>query len=309
MSVIKISSLQESELQEAENLLKLAFGTFKQLPNPLEFGQGAQYSSRWYRDSSSVIAAKLTDQLIGYVMLANWGSFGNLGPIVVHPNYWNQGIASQLMQSAENKFAQWKTRQMGLSTFANSPKHVYLYGKFGYQPRFLIALMVKPITPTRQSLKAQRYSQLATEQQAESLREAYWLTDSIYAGLDLSSEIKVVEKCCLGDTIFLWNDGGLTGLAICHYEKKSEAQKNSCYIKFAAAKSPNAFEQLVDECEILASNVFMISLVAGVDTACEDAYQRMLARKYKIQTFMLSMYKPNQPSYTRQETYIIDDRR
>jgi GNAT superfamily N-acetyltransferase len=309
MSPLNISLLQERDLPEAERLLKLAFGTFKRLQEPLDFGKGAKYSSRWYGEPLATFAAKQDGLLIGYVMLAHWGSFGRLGPIVTHPDHWNQGIASQLMRLALAEFEQWQVRQMGLCTYANSTKHLYFYGKFGYAPRFLIALFTKAISHTKQPLQGQRYSQLTAEQQAEFLEAAYQLTDWIYEGLDLGSEIKLVEKYSLGETIFLGDDAGLAGLAICHYGIKSEAPENSCYVKFAAAKSSEVFERLLDKCEMLTATVCLSSLVAGVDTACEDAYQRMLARKYRIQTLMLSMYKPNKLGYTRPDTYIIDDLR
>jgi hypothetical protein len=41
----------------------------------MEFGHGAQYFSRWYRDPSSVFVAKQEGKLLDYVMLTNWGSF------------------------------------------------------------------------------------------------------------------------------------------------------------------------------------------------------------------------------------------
>jgi GNAT superfamily N-acetyltransferase len=98
----EISLLQESELPEAENLLRLSFGTFLGLEKPMDFGDGAKYTSRWYRDPLSVFAAKADEKLIGFCMVANWGSCGGFGPIVTHPDYWDKGIGSQLMGSVVN---------------------------------------------------------------------------------------------------------------------------------------------------------------------------------------------------------------
>ncbi len=310
---IEISSLKEKDLQKAEILLKLAFSTFLKLPNPIEFANGAQYYKRWYNNSSFAFAAKkennLDNELIGYVILVKWGSFAGLGPIVTHPDYWNQGIASQLMKAALAKFEEWGIKQTGLCTYANSPKHIYFYGKFGYAPRFLIALFSKFIPNTQQILKAKRYSQLSNQQQPEFLTAAYQFTDKIYAGLDLRWEIEVVNQHSLGDTLFLWENETLIGFAICHYGKVSEAQTNTCYIKFGAAKSSESFQKLVNECEIFTKTVNMESLVAGVDTACEAAYQIMLSKNYAIKSLMASMYKPNQINYSRPDTYILNDLR
>jgi GNAT superfamily N-acetyltransferase len=306
----EISLLQESELPEAEKLLRLSFGTFLGLSHPMEFGNGAEYTSRWYRDPLSAFAARADGKLIGFSIVANWGSCAGFGPIVTHPDYWDRGIGSQLISASWSKFDEWGSQQIIFCTHANSPKHIYFYGKFGAEPRFLIALCTKAISSIQpKSLKTKRYSQLSSDRQAESLNAAYQLTDKIYGGLDWRSEILLVQQRSLGDTLFVWDDTGLIGFAICHYGSGSEAAKESCYIKLAAAKGAEAFEQLIDECEALASILGMSSLVAGVDTACVDAYHRMIARKFRISVLSVSMHKPNQTGYSRPDAYVIEDKR
>ncbi|WP_219884758.1 GNAT family N-acetyltransferase [Merismopedia glauca] len=306
----EICLLQESELPEAEKLLRLSFGTFLRLSEPMDFGNGAEYTSRWYRDPLSVFAAKADGKLIGFSMVANWGSCAGFGPIVTHPDYWDLGIGSQLISASWSKFDEWGSQQIIFCTHANSPKHIYFYGKFGAQPRFLIALLTKTISSTQPKiLKAKRYSQLSFEQQAESLNAAYQLTDKIYEGLDWRSEIMLVQQRSLGDTLFIWDDTELIGFAICHYEVGSEASKGNCYVKLAAARSPEAFEQLIDECEVFTFILGMSSLVAGVDMACVDAYQRTIARQFRIESLSISIHKPNQTGYSRPDVYVIEDRR
>jgi GNAT superfamily N-acetyltransferase len=295
----EISLLQESELPEAEKFLRLSFGTFLGLSEPMDFGNGAEYTSRWYRDPSSVFAAKADGKLIGFSMVSNWGSCAGFGPIVTHPDYWDRGIGSQLISTSWKKFDEWGSQQIIFCTHANSPKHIYFYEKFGAEPRFLIALLTK----------AKRYSQLSSDRQAESLNAAYQLTDKIYEGLDWRSEILLVQQHSLGDTLFVWDDTGLIGFAICHYGSGSEAASGTCYIKLGVAKDAEAYEQLIDECEALATILGMSSLVAGVDTACIDAYQRTIARRFRISGLSVSMHKPNRMGYSRPDVYLIEDRR
>jgi hypothetical protein len=118
-----------------------------------------------------------------------------------------------------------------------------------------------------------------------------------------------VQQRSLGDTLFVWDDAELIGFAICHYGAGSEAAKGNCYIKLGAAKSLAAFEQLIDECEALSMMMGMSFLVAGVDTACVDAYRFLIARKFHIQSLSISMHKPNQTGYSRPDVYVIEDRR
>src|SRR6516165_7977786 len=42
-------------------------------------------------------------------------------------------------------FERWGTRHAGLFTFPHSQKHVGLYQRFGFWPRFLTAIMSKPV--------------------------------------------------------------------------------------------------------------------------------------------------------------------
>ena len=306
----EISLLQENELPFAEKLLRLSFGTFSGLDKPMDFGNGASYMKRWYRDPSSVFAAKADGKLIGFSMVTNWGSCAGFGPIVTHPDYWDRGIGSQLIDASWSKFDEWGSQQIIFCTHANSPKHIYLYGKFGAAPRFLIALCTKAIANTQSlTLFAERYSSQYSERQKVSLNAAYQLTDEIYEGLDWRSEILLVEQRSLGDTLFVWNDTGLIGLAICHYGLGSEAARESCYLKLGAAKGAEAFEQLIEECEVLAAMLGMSSLVAGVDTACVDAYRRIIARKFRPSVLSVSMHKPNRAGYSRRDVYVIEDRR
>lgn len=311
MKQVEISLLQERELPEAEKLLRLSFGTFLGLTEPMNFSNGATYTNRWYKDPQAVFAAKLDSKLVGFSMVANWGSCGGFGPIVVHPDYWDQGIGYQLMKTSWSKFEQWGTQQIIFCTHANSPKHIHLYVKVGAEPRFLIALFRKAISATQEKPvpKAKRYSQLSPQEQENSLKAAYQLTNKIYSGLDWRSEILLLQKLSMGDSLFIWEDAELIGFAICHYGAGSEAAADNCYVKLAAAKSALAFEQIIDECETLTQILALSSLVAGVDTACIDAYRRMLAKEFQLKSLSISMHQPNEPGYSRPDVYVIEDRR
>ncbi len=48
-------------------------------------------------------------------------------------------------------FEKWGVREAGLFTFAHSPKHIGLYQKFGFWPRFLTAVMSKNVTAGKSS--------------------------------------------------------------------------------------------------------------------------------------------------------------
>ncbi|MFB2895639.1 GNAT family N-acetyltransferase [Aerosakkonemataceae cyanobacterium BLCC-F50] len=309
---ISIRLLEENELTTVDRIFRLAFGTFIGLPQPLDFGGDANYiQPRWQIDPTAAFAADVDGQLVGSNIAANWGSVGTFGPLTVHPDFWNQGIAQRLIEAVIAKFAQWGTRQAGLFTFPNSPKHHALYQKFGFYPRFLTFIMAKPIEALSQDLPLTKYSQLNPQQQADCLKECFQLTDAIYSGLDLSREIQAVQAQNLGDTVLLWDETGLAGFAICHCGAGSEAGSDVCYVKFGAVrpgvKAPEHFEQLLALCEAYGATQKMLRLMAGVNTSHDTAYTMMVARRFRSEIIGVVMHKPNEPGYNRSDVFVLDD--
>ncbi len=86
-----------------------------------------------------MIAAREGDRLIGSNVATRWGSFGFFGSLTVLPEYWDRGVAQRLLETTMTIFERWGLRHTGLFTFPQSAKHVGLYQKFGYWPRYLTA--------------------------------------------------------------------------------------------------------------------------------------------------------------------------
>ncbi len=147
---VLVGQLRETELEEAGRIVRLAFGTFLGLPNPLEFmGDRDFFSPRWRSPNTSVLAARDNGKLIGSNVVTRWGSFAFFGPLTILPDYWNRGVAQQLLAATINVIDRWGVRRSGLFTFPNSLKHVGLYQKFGYWPGYLTAIMKRaPAAPS-----------------------------------------------------------------------------------------------------------------------------------------------------------------
>jgi hypothetical protein len=137
------------------------------------------------------------------------------------------------------------------------------------------------------------------------------VTDAIYEGLDVGSEVRAVAHQGLGDTVLLWDDGRLAGLAICHCGPGTEAGSGTCYVKFGAVRlSPTGgqdFDRLLDACEEMAAEKGLSRLAAGVNTARHEAYRQMLERGFRTDLQGVAMQRPNEPGYNRPGVYLIDD--
>jgi GNAT superfamily N-acetyltransferase len=309
---ICVRPLQESDLPTADHIMRLAFGTFVGLPEPASFMGDASYvRTRWRADPTLAFGAEVGGELIGSNFATNWGSVGFFGPLTIRPDRWDRGVGKRLMEPIINCFARWGTKHAGLFTFSHSQKHVGLYQKFGFWPWFLTAIMSKRVEPASSRSQWSLFSEVSESEREASLATYRELTDAVYEGLDVSGEIRAVVTQNLGDTVLLWDDARLVGLAVCHCGPDTEAGSGTCYVKFGAVRpSPTAdqnFNRLLDACEELAAGRGLSRLVAGVNTARHEAYSRMLACGFRTDFQGVAMHRPNEPGYNRADVYVIDD--
>ena len=309
---VVVRPLQEADLVDADRIVRLAFGTFLGLPDPLAFmGDAAYVRPRWTADPTAALGAFIDGGLVGSNFLTTWGSVGFFGPLTVHPDRWNAGIARRLLEPTMALFEQWGMTHTGLFTFPHSTKHVHLYQSFGFWPRFLTAVMSKPVSQPPAAPLWSAYSALPEGEQDACLRACRQLTDALYPGLDLQREIRSTLAQELGDTVLLWDTGRLAGFAVCHHGPGSEAGSGRCYVKFGAvARGPTAaqwFDRLLAACEAYAGTQAVQRLVAGVNTARHAAYQAMLAYGFRADLQGVAMHRPNEPGYHRPDVFAIDD--
>jgi GNAT superfamily N-acetyltransferase len=308
---ISIEPLQEDDLAEADRIFRLAFGTFLNLPDPSQFHQGGDFiRTRWNADPSASFAAKIEGKLAGTNFGSNWGSIGFFGPLTVHPDYWDRGVGKLLMEPILDLFSRWGTRHAGLFTFAQSAKHVGLYQRFGFWPRFLTALMSKSVTPGAKSTP-HLFSTLSPDQREAARDATNELTGEVFEGLSLQREIDSIMDQELGETVLLWEDSQLVGLAVCHCGPGTEAGPETCYIKFGAVRPGKHaevnFDRLLRACETLAVERGLSKLAAGINTARIEAYQQMLAIGFRTDYQGVEMHRPNEPGYSRPGVFVIDD--
>jgi GNAT superfamily N-acetyltransferase len=232
-----IRTLRENDLEAADRIFRLAFGTFLALPDPMQFYASADYvRTRWLADPEAAFGAELEHEIVGSNFAANWGSVGFFGPLTVRPDLWDRGIAKKLLAPVMDTFERWGTRHAGLFTFAHSTKHVGLYQKFGFWPRFLTAIMSKAVVQSVDATPLSTLSQLPPDNREDGVKACRQVTDAVYEGLDVSREIFAVEKQRLGETVLLWDNGELVGWAVCHCGSGTEAGNDTCYVKFGAVR-------------------------------------------------------------------------
>jgi GNAT superfamily N-acetyltransferase len=308
---IKIGPLKETELEEADRIVRLAFGTFLGLPNPLEaMGDRSFLTPRWRSSNVKVIAAYEGGRLIGSNVATRWGSFGFFGPLTVLPEYWNRGVAQRLLEATMKIFDRWGVRHTGLFTFAHSAAHVALYQKFGYWPRYLTAIMKREPDPASDLTSPTLLSALTKPQREQAIEACQKLTNKIDNGLDLTGELRSVLAQRTGDVVLTYSRGTLDGFAVCMNGTGSEGGEKTCYVKFGAARSGvgagERFDKLLDACDAFASSRGT-AIEAGTNLARDDAFRRMRAHGYRVAMQGVSMQRPHIDGFNRGGVYVIDD--
>ena len=313
-AVISVRPMRETDLDVADRIMRLAFGTFIGLPDPLAFMGDASYAhTRWRTDPSGAFAATIGEEIVASNFATNWGSVGFFGPLTVRPDFWDRGVGRLLMEPVMDRFAAWGTRHAGLYTFPQSQKHLALYQKFGFWPRYLTAIMSAPVGRSMSAPAPQwsRYSAAPDTEQGALLDMCRQLTDAVYDGLDLRQEIASVKAQGLGDTVLLWDEGALAGLAICHSGPGTEAGSGVCYVKFGAVRpGPRAsdlFAGLLNACDALAAAQGAARLVAGVNTSRVEAYRQMLGVGFRTDLQGVAMERGDDAGYNRPGVFVLDD--
>jgi predicted N-acetyltransferase YhbS len=309
---VLIRPLVEADLATADRVMRSAFGTFLGLPEPNAFMGDAGYVAHRHRmDPSSAFAAVVGGEVVGSIFAARWGSVGFFGPLTVRPDLWDLGIGRKLMEPILARLDAWKLTHTGLFTFAHSPKHVGFYQTLGFWPRYLTAVMARPVwTPPRRGPLV-CLSELGDAERVKRIDECRRVANAVYPGLDLTSEIEAVRVQSLGDTIIVEDGGEVAAFAVCHVGPRTEAGSGTCYAKFAAvrpgADAARFFANLLDACAAFAQARAATTVVVGVNTARRAAYGSLLERDFRTVLQGVTMHKPDAPAYSRPEIFVLDD--
>lgn len=311
---ITVRPMSAGDLDNADRIMRLAFGTFNGLEDPSRFmGDGGFVRPRWHADPSAAFSLDVDGRLVGSNFIGRWGSFAFIGPLSIHPDYWGNGLAHHLMAAVTDAVDRWGISCSGLFTFPHSLKHVGLYQKHGFRPRMLTTIFQRQVAHSSGRTSSwSGYAGLDDGRRAAVLNQCRQLTRSVFNGLDVTVDIISLYRQKLGDTVLLWDkDGGLAGFAVCHCGPGSEGGGAICYVKFAAvAPGGDArlrFLQLVNVISGYACDAGAINLVAGVNASRHEAYDIMIDQNFELWRTGIAMHRPNLAGFCRPDVFVIDD--
>jgi len=308
---ITLQPLNQTDLNQVSEMVRLAFATFIDVPEPDEFWNDRDYvHNRWNAPHSHWVKAVVDGRMIGVICVSRWGSSAILGPVAVHPDFWGKGVVQQLMSAGIEQVDRWGVAHTGLMTFPDSAKHIGLYQQFGFWPQSLIAIMERSIHKRPTPQQSMRYGPPGSDE--TRLKAACLaITEAIAPGLDLSGEIDAVHQQNLGTTLIITAaDGQPEAFAICHFGPQSEAGAGVFYVKFAAVipgpQASSVFARLMTACDAAALQAGQEKLVAGVNTARTGAYRWMINDGFRTDILGISMHRSG-TGYDGADTWVLDD--
>jgi predicted N-acetyltransferase YhbS len=301
---IDVRPLPAADIDAADAILREAFCTFLGAD---VFGDSDLLRTRVRARNVVALGAGRGGELVGSNVLVRWGSVAYIGPLSVAPKLWDAGIGGRLVEAAVAVVDGWGATHQGLFTFANSAKHHWLYQKHGFWPRFLTAIMSRPVVGT----EPVSGTLLSAGARPALVDACAGVTDAILPGLDVRGEIDSVLDQGLGNVVLVGPPGAPRGFAVCHTGPGTEAGSGIAYVKFAAvAPGPGAaadFAALLTACQGYAAASGARRLTLGVNTARHDAYRALLAAGFRTDLPGLTMHRPNEPGYDRPDVYVVDD--
>jgi predicted N-acetyltransferase YhbS len=333
-SKVQIRRVKKGDLSRIRDVIDQTFADFleRQLgTRPRQAFGGAQYvHHRWLMEPwGCFVAEEDNAKIVGAALAVNWGSVGLLGPVAVLTNYQNQTIGQQLIRAVEEFFDENKVQLHGTITYPASPKHLFLYHRFGYRPKQLTAVMtrvfdralaprppmgmplLKPPVSKLAGVTVRKYSTLEEGKKKAALLRFHRITNAVCRGLDLAKEIEIVDGLALGDTLLLERGKDLLGFAIYHAPGVSEAPAGALYVKYLAIdpqhKKVENLDQFVTAIEELAHELGLARVILPVYLKYHAAYSALVRAGYQVETTMLRMQRGKQEDYEDPTHLVLDD--
>lgn len=310
MSDVRVRPMVPSDLDAADRVFRIAFGTFLGVPDPAAFAGDSEWVRPRFRAApDAAFVAERDGVVVGSNLATRWGSVGFFGPLTVDPSAWDAGIGRKLLAPVLDCFARWDVRQAGLFTFAESAKHVTLYQRHGFWPRFLTVVMARRVPG--ETAAPDLVSAVPLADRGAVVAACRACTDAVFPGLDLGGEIASLARQELGDTVLVRDGDRVDGLATCHVGAGSEAGSDACYVKFAAVRpgagAPERFARLLDAVDGLAAARGVPTVLAGVNTARRRAWEALMARGFRTVLQGVSMTRDGAPGYDHPDALVLDD--
>ena len=302
-----LRTASDRDLAAADGILRAAFDAHTGRPGTL--GDTEYLRNRSRSDAGRVVVAVARGEVVGSNAITAWGSVGWFGPLSVTPAMQRQGIADALVEAAHERLHQRGATQLGLFTFADSPRHFKLYARHGYWPGSLVLITSRQV-PAEAQVAPTTFTALPRARQHDVLYDLRGITEQLHPGWDITSEVVATTHQGQGDVVLVHDDSGLSAAAVCQIGPGTEAGAGTCRLKIAVVRSGRGVDtrmtQVLAAVDALARERGAEQVIAAVSTANEACARFVLARGHDAVSQGVAMHRGG-PAYRRTDVWVLDD--
>lgn len=218
--------------------------------------------------------------LVGFNMVHRSGAEGWMGPLAVRPDRQGEGLGSLMVRTGVEWLQSQGAETIGLETMPRTVDNIGFYSRIGLVPGYLTVTMVHDV-PRRPPMAGESLGAGAGAEQR--IAECRWLTDELLAGVDFTREIELTRELAIGDVTLVRDGGEVAGFALWHSAPLAAGRpKDELRVLKLVARSPAAFERLLDALPAAAAQERVARVAIRCQTEFAPAYLRLVARGYRV---------------------------
>lgn len=247
---------------------------------------------------------------MGSISFSRWGSVLVWGSMSIDPTAWGKKLTRPMMGLGARLHQVLGLRFSAAFTFAQSPLHVVSWQKYGLQPRYLTAVLDKPVRRRTVPAGWHRLGTASPERRAELISLAGDLTNSLYEGMRLDTELEATSRG-IGEAVVWEENGRAEGVALVHVGPFTTGGTGNCSVRFAAVRSgpgaPERYLALLEAVEGLAGELGAFAMSVAVNTARRGAYWTLLKKGWRTSLQGVSLANPDEPATCHADAWVLDE--
>lgn len=205
-------------------------------------------------DDEASLVYEEDGRIAGYIFNHVLGSFAWFGTLGVHPEYRGREIGKKLVNEAINIFQnEYKVKNIGLVTMPYSGYNIGFYMKLGFKPKELAVRLCKTIdgNSIKENLKNNLEVKIIDMQNQNEykhiLSEAKKVSLSLYDGLDMSPELRIVRDSNMGMGFIVYEKNEIAGFGVLRNKTVFNEESNSTHIRLLCIKNTvRSYNRIID---------------------------------------------------------------
>lgn len=233
--------------------------------------------------------------LVAFNMVHRSGREGWMGPLAVRPDRQAQGLGSTMVRTGIEWLRAQGATTIGLETMPRTVDNIGFYSRLGLVPSHLTVTLIHDV-PRRPVIGGGTLLSAEGAGIERTLERCRRLTAALAPGVDFTRELTLTRELAIGDTTLVRDGAELIAFALWHSTPLAAGRpKDELRVLKLVARDADAFDRLLDALPAAASAERVGRVAVRCQTEFVAAYQRLIARGYRVHWTDLRMLVPGAP--------------